>query len=186
MKKTTFLTVLLMLPSVCKGYNMNQIKNYQYGYNLGSQKYDKETIDSVHGNGSVILEGTHVRGLVIVNGSLSAEEAVIGELQVNGQVEMKNCVVNKTSFINGSLNADNTKFQDELSVAAQKIVLRSCLMNALTLREVGGYDGVQVIDLRSGSRVNGPITVESGNGEVWLSSGSEISHEIVGAKVIKK
>ena len=62
-----------------------------------------------------------------------------------------------------------------------------CSVESLTVREVSGYSGTQVIDLRNGTTVNGSITVESGKGEVWISSNSEIlSTQVSGAQVYKK
>lgn len=184
MKKIGFLVVLTALSMMCKGYSMEKINKSTYSY--GYQRYGKETVDSIQGNGSVILEGTKVLGVVLVNGSLNAEESAIESLQVNGQVDLKNCLINNTATINGSLNADNTQFQKELSIASQRITLRTCSIDSLVVREVSGYDGIQVIDLRSGTKITGPVVVESGNGEIWLSSNSEIIDQVSGAKVFRK
>ncbi len=179
-----FLTLLGLLSINFHGVGTEEMK--QMNYNYGHQNFGKETINSIQANGSVILDGTKVLGLVKVNGSLEADEAAIDSLQVNGQAGLKNCLISNSSIINGSLTADNTNFQNELSVASQKITLRTCSVDALTVREVVGFEGVQVIDLRSGTKITGPIVVESGNGEVWLSSNSEVSGQISGAKVYKK
>lgn len=184
MKKISFLVVLTAFSMIGKGYSAEKINKSTYSY--GYQRYGKETVDSIHGNGSILLEGTKVLGPIIVNGSLNAEESTIGSLQVNGQVDLKNCLVNNRAVINGSLNADNTQFQKELSIASQRVTLRTCSIDSLVIREVSGYDGIQVIDLRNGTKVTGPIIVESGNGEVWLSSNSEISDQVSGAKVLRK
>lgn len=121
-----------------------------------------------------------------INGSLDADEAAIDSLQVNGQISLKSCLVNNGSIINGSLTADNTYFQKEVSAASQKITLTTCSLEALTVREIAGFEGVQVVDLRNGTKVTGPIVVESGKGEVWLSSNSEALGTISGAQVYKK
>lgn len=184
MKKIYLLAVISALTIFSKSYGVDKMNESSYSY--GYQKYGKETVDVIQANGGVVLEGTKVLGLVSVNGSLNAEESAIGSIQVNGQVDLKNCLINNETTINGSLNADNTKFQKELSVASQRITLRTCSVESLIVREVQGYDGVQVIDLRSGTKVTGPIVVESGNGEIWLSSNSEISDQIGGAKVFRK
>lgn len=184
MKKIGFLIALTTLSVMCKGYGVEKFNKSTYNY--GYQRYGKETIDSIQANGSVTLEGTKVLGILAVNGSLNAEESAVGSLQVNGQVDLKSCLINNTAIINGSLNAENTKFQKELSVASQKITLRTCSVDSLIVREVSGYDGVQIIDLRSGTKISGPIVVESGNGEIWLSSNSEISDQVNGAKVLRK
>lgn len=184
MKKLCFLTALTALTSVSQGYGEDKMNNANYNY--GYQSYGKETVNSIQGNGSVVLDGTKVLGLVQVNGSLEADEAAIDSLQINGQATLKNCLIKNGASINGSLAADNTKFQKELSVASQKIILRTCSVESLTVRQVAGFEGIQIIDLKSGTKVTGPIVVESGNGEVWLSSNSEALGEISGAKVIRK
>lgn len=185
MKKMFF---LVMLSAITSSHSVQGVENMNKStYNYGYQKYGKESLDSIQENGSVILEGTKVTGLVQVNGSLNAEESAIKSLQVNGQADLQNCVITNTATINGSLNADNTKFESELSVASQKIVLRMCSVDSLTIREVSGYTGKQVVDLRSGTNVTGPIIVESGNGEIWISSNSEISEsQVTGAQVYRK
>lgn len=184
MNKIYILALISSLTVFSKGYGIDKMNKHCYNY--GYQKYGKETIDTIQANGSVLLDGTKVLGLVFVNGSLIAEESAFGSIQVNGQVDLKNCLISTTTTINGSLNADNTKFQKELSVASQRITLRTCSVESLIVREVQGYDGVQVIDLRSGTKITGPIIVESGNGEIWLSSNSEISDKVSGAKVYRK
>lgn len=179
---------LVTLSTIAFLYGLYGVENMnKSSYNYGCQKYGKESLDSVHGNGTVVLEGTKVSGLVQVNGSLKAEESAIYSIQVNGKAELNNCVISSSAIVNGSLNADNTKFQSELSVASQIIVLRMCTVNSLTIREVSGYTDKQVVDLRSGTNVTGAIIVESGQGEIWLSSNSEISEtQVFGAQVYRK
>lgn len=184
MRKIYYLALFSVMTILSKGYSMDNAKLFVNTY--GYQKYGKETVDAIQVNGSVVLEETKILGIVSVNGSLIADESAIGSLYVNGQVELSNCLINNTSTINGTLNAVNTKFQKEISVASQKISFGTCSIGSLIVRKVNGYDGVQVIDLRSGTKVSGPIIVESGNGEIWLSSNSEISEQISGAKVYRK
>ena len=143
MKKVFF---LVMLSATTSSHSIQGVESINKStYNYGYQKYGKESLDSIQANGSVILEGTKVTGLVKVNGSLNAEESAIKSLQVNGslyaeesaikslqvngQADLQNCVFTSTATINGSLNADNTKFESELLVASQKIVLRRALLH---------------------------------------------------------
>jgi hypothetical protein len=81
----------------------------QFTRNYGCQKYGKETLDAIRGNGTVFLEGTKVIGLVQVNGSLNAEQSALGSLQVNGEVKLNNCLIHNSATINGSVDAKNTK-----------------------------------------------------------------------------
>jgi hypothetical protein len=184
MKKIYFLTVVSAMTMFSSGYSIENTN--KFGNSKGYQKYGKETVDAIQANGSLILEETNILGLVSVTGSLNADGSAIGSLQVNGQADLKNCLIDKTTTINGSLNADHTKFQNELSVTSQKTTLVTCSVSSLTIRKVKGFDGTQIIDLRSGTKVTGPITVESGNGEIWLSANSEISDQVSGAKVYRK
>ena len=178
MKKHTLLIALILIVSF---HHIHGLQIYP-----GNHTYGKEIVESIRENGTVTLENTRVQGLVDVNGSLKATGATINSLQVNGLVDLQNCLITNTAMINGSLSATNTKFQKELSVSSKKIVFNQCTLTSLTLREVSGDTGPQIIDLRN-TEVTGKISVESGNGEVWISSKSEISkRQISGARVWRK
>lgn len=167
--------------------SMNGVeKNSGSSQSYGLKSLGKETVDSVRFNGRINLNGTEVTGLVETNGNLDAHEAKIGSLKANGQVNLKSCIIEEGSTINGSLEAEGTEFRGPLSISTQKLTLKKSLVGSLTVRKVVGFDGVQVIDLRNGTKVSGPIEVESGKGEIWISSKSSVSKEITGAKVIKK
>lgn len=178
MKKKCLFAFIAFLNVGTIGYSTENMNSYNYG----CQKYGKETVDTIQANGTVSLEGTKVLGLVNVNGSLYAEESAINSFKVNGQLVLKHCSISQTSSVNGTLSADNTVFLNEISVASQKVTLSLCTLNSLVIREIVGFNGIQVIDLRNGTKVNGPITVESGNGEVWLSSNSEVTGLVTGLK----
>lgn len=169
MKKNVVLGLVTSILMMCEGFCV-----------------ETEIVNSIYENGSVILKSTNVLGSLVVNGSLNAEDSVIRSLQVNGQANLKNCVINSLSTINGSLHADNTQFQQELSVASQKITLKTCSIASLIVRKTDGYEGIQIINLRNGTNVTGPIIVESGNGQIWMSSDSKISGQVSGAQVLGK
>lgn len=157
------------------------------GYSYTSQKYEKETLDSIQTNGVVSLKGTKVLGMVNVNGSFSAEASTIHSLQINGDVHLMNCVIENSALINGSVVAQNTQFQNELSVATQKMTLKMCSVDSLTIRKVKGFTGTQIIDLRSGTTVKGSIVVESGNGQIIISPNSKIiESQVSGAVIIRQ
>jgi hypothetical protein len=72
-------------------------------------------------------------------------------------------------------------------VSSQKTVLRKCAVESLTVRKTSDYGEAQIIDLRGGTTVSGTITFESGIGEVWVSSDSELSStQVHGAQIHKK
>lgn len=72
-------------------------------------------------------------------------------------------------------------------MTSDKVILTRCSLKSLIVRRSLGHSGIQVIDLRDGTHVSGPIVVESGNGEIWISSNSEISiDQVSGAQVYTK
>lgn len=152
----------------------------------GMCNYKKETLESINVNGSANLDETKVLGRTVVNGSLSANESSMNTLQVNGQAQLKDCSISGEAIINGALSADNTTFDGEISAASQRITLEGCSVASIRMRETASYSRPQVVELRRGTKVSGSITVESGNGEVWLFSDSQVAGEVVGAKVIRK
>lgn len=167
-----------------KGCSMETPVQSDKGY--GVRVYQKETIPSISINGSLVLEGTKVSGPTCVNGSLRADESALATMEVNGQASLKNCSLSGEAFINGSISADNTKFNGGLSVAAQKISLSGCSVLSVRIRKIESYDALQVLELRSGTRIEGPIVFDAGEGEVWLCSNSAVIGEVIGGKVIKK
>lgn len=155
--------------------------------NYGAQHYNKETVDSVSCNGSVSLEETEVKETVQVNGNLSAEDSTIGSLQINGNTSLENCIIKKPSTVNGSLTAVNTSFNKNLAVASEKIVLKKCSLDSLTIKKVGGFSGIQVADLRDGTTLTGYIVFESGKGEIWVSRNNTLSDsQVKGATIVLK
>lgn len=183
-RNKTFI-LILVASAMCQTYgeeNMNKNAGY-YGF----QRYGKETLHSIHSNGTVALESTEVLGLVQVNGNLDAQASVMDALLVNGQVNLYKCLIYKPSTINGFLKASNTEFKERLTIASQKIILSMCFLDSLIIKKTTGDNSTQVVDLRGGSHVSGTIIVESGNGEIWISSDTKIiSEQVIGAKIIKK
>lgn len=185
MKKSIFFSILTTLVTYCNLYGEDDSNKFHYNY--GHRKYGKECLNSIQSNGTVTLAGTEVSGLVQVNGSLKAKNSKINSIQVNGEADLRYCKITDTTIINGSLTAEDTTFENSLSVASQKTVLKMCTIDSLSIREVNGYKGKQIVDLRSGTKVRGSIVVESGNGEIWISPHSKISeNQVSGAKIYRK
>jgi hypothetical protein len=154
-----------------------------YGYH----NYVNESLHSIEANGTAIMEETEVAGLVQVNGFLKAEESTMHSLKVNGQTELHNCLITNSTTINGLLDAEKTQFQNGLSIASQKIILRGCTVDSLTIRKLKEYAGKQVVYLRSGTVVTGTIIFESGKGELWISLNSKVADsQVSGAQIYRR
>lgn len=80
MKKILFAAMLTSLFNQINGENVMSKSNNNYG----CQKYGSERLESINGNGAIILQGTQILGSVQVNGSLRAEDASMNCLEVNG------------------------------------------------------------------------------------------------------
>ena len=100
-------------------------------------------------------------------------------------MDLQNSVIRKESIINGRLTAQNSLFQGEISISSQRIELNACEVSSLRVREVQGFNGTQIVDLRKNTKVFGPITVDSGKGEIWISDEMQIN-TLNGATVIRQ
>lgn len=187
MKKISFLIAALILGVVnsqlFSGDNMliGKAKDVSHG----SLVYGNEMVNRVQSNGFVTLNGTQVTEHLQVNGRLKAEEAEIEAMQVNGQATLDRCSIFQKSSVCGSLIATLSKFSDELSVSSEKVFFDSCTLNTLQIIKVNGYQGVQIVELRGKTKINGSIVFESGNGEIIADPECEITGNIVGGKVRK-
>lgn len=155
---------------------------------FGSHKYGQETMVAFDVNGSLELNGTVILGNLIVNGYLSAKKTEIGFLEVNGAAELKECKIISGAIINGALEAEKSIFQKELSIAAETTVLRSTTAESIIIRQLEKNPAqernpIQILELRDGTRINGSISFESGEGEVIISADSEIIGDVKGGKV---
>ncbi len=157
-----------------------------YGITSEPKRYEKEILESLDTSGRIMIDDTQILGDFSAKGSVCAQESTIKTVEVIGQLELKNCAIRGTTSIVGCLNADKTLFDDELIAESQKITFRSCSIHSIRIKKVEGYTGIQIVDLKNGTQVFGPIIVESGAGEIWLSSDSEIAGQIEGAKICKK
>ncbi len=187
MSKSTILAIALLSCFVANkllaGVSMSSYTEKTTNY--GMQTYGKETLDKIQANGFVKLNGTKITEYLQINGRLKADYAQIEKMTINGQGDINNCFVRQKSLVCGTLIATSSKFSDELSVSSEIVVFNSCALSSLRILSVGGYQGVQVVELRGATQINGPITFESGQGEVLLDPDSEIIGKIIGGKIIK-
>ena len=153
--------------------------------NHGSQTYGAEVVEEIQANGYVKLNGTTVTTYLQVNGRLEAENSQIEKMQVNGQATIHHCLIKQKSIICGALIAKNSTFTDELSISSEKVTLDSCSLTSLHILKVGGYFGVQIVELKGSTQINGPIIFQSGNGEVIADPNCEIIGGVIGGKIRK-
>ena len=164
---------------------VNMVHYMDKSINHGSQTYGKETVEEIQANGFVKLDGTKVTSYLQVNGCLKAENAQIEEMQINGQASLDRCLVKQKSVVCGALSASDSKFSDDLSVSSERTSFNSCALSSLHILQVGGYHGVQVVELRGKTKINGNISFESGNGEVIAGPNVEITGDIIGGRFRK-
>lgn len=153
---------------------------------LGAGNYGTETLESVQGQGLVKLHGTLVSRDVQVTGSLIAHDAQIGALHILGEANLTGTTVKNESSVMGSLQAIRSTFEKPLTILSQKAVFTASHLEAITVQQDSGFKGKQVIELKQGSVINGPIHFESGKGEVIVFPGCQVLGQVTGGKIVKK
>lgn len=152
----------------------------------GSGNYGSETVESIQGTGLVRLNGTSITNEVQVNGSLIAQNAHIGTLDIMGEANLTGTIVKNGGTIMGSLQAIRSTFEQSITILAQKAVFTASRLEGITVQQDSGFKGKQVIELKQGSVINGAVHFESGKGEVLLYPGCKILGQVTGGKIVKK
>ncbi|MBS0624551.1 MAG: hypothetical protein JSS32_00700 [Verrucomicrobia bacterium] len=150
----------------------------------GAGSFGSEFIDSISGAGLVKLNGTQVENLKI-DGSLISKDAKLGSISVQGEVNLRDSVVSGKTHVIGYVTSQGSSFQN-LTISTPKATFTKTRIDSLTVQSVPSYKGKQVLELKQGTIVSGPITFESGKGEVLVDSTSRIEGKVSGGKVIHK
>lgn len=153
---------------------------------LGANSYGNETLDTLSSVGLVKLSRTVITEHLSINGSLIAQGANIGSIDIVGEANLTDTTIQNGGTILGSLQTQRTKIDKPLIINGQKALFSSSQLKGLTIRLMDGFKGKQIIELRHKSVVDGPITFESGKGEVHLYSGSQVLGPVSGGKIVKK
>lgn len=153
---------------------------------LGANSFGVETLDSLNTTGLVKLNHTVVNDRLSVNGSLIAQGATIGSIEVMGEANLTDTVIQNGGTILGYLQAHHVTIEKPLIINGQKAVFSSCKLNEIIVHMMEAFKGKQIIELRQKTLVDGPITFESGKGEVYLYPGSQVLGPISGGKIVKK
>ena len=151
----------------------------------GYLNYGNEILSSLQINGYVNLNGTTITNLLQVNGSLTANQARIGEMQVFGQASLNNCIVKNKSIVTGSLNAFLSIFTNEVTLASDNSIFDSCSIASVHVRNTKN-NVPQRIELKGKTMVMGLITFESGTGQVIASPDSQISAKQIAGGTLNK
>ena len=144
----------------------------------------KGTVNSISGNGMVVVNGTNVNGMTTINGMLNAKEANFLSLQVNGSANLDQCIVNQVTDIKGSLNASATKFNNSVDIHSNVTTLVNSNING-NLRVHHTDDGKQKVNLTTSS-ITGDIIFDDGDGEVVMHGNSKVSGNIIGGVSVNK
>jgi len=150
----------------------------------GGGSVGKETIELLNCTGVLKLNGTTIHHLSVA-GSLVTTSATLGALSVRGEANIRGSKITEPCTIYGYLRAQDTTFEAPLTLGAHKAVFTASKLTSITIQKEEGFKAKQIIELKQGTIVDGPIHFESGKGEVH-SYGAKILGPITGGKLIKK
>lgn len=153
---------------------------------VGANQYGAEVFDSLQGAGLVRLNGTSVLNALQVTGSLITTHAEIGSIEVSGEANLTETTIHKGGFVTGSIQAVRSTCEQPLVLLTQKAVLTASRFDAITFRKDMAFKGKQILELRQGTIVDGPIVFEGGKGEILLYPGSQVLDKVTGGKIIRK
>jgi hypothetical protein len=153
---------------------------------IGGGQFGKESLESIDGTGLIKLNGTTVDNDVHVLGSLISQNGEMGSIHVNGEVSLTGTTVKNGGSVMGSFQAVRSKIEAPITILSQKTVITNSKLSGITIKKDSAYKGKQIIELRLGSIVDGPIHFESGKGEVLLFSNSQVLGPVTGGKIVKK
>ncbi|HEY4254776.1 MAG TPA: hypothetical protein VGM34_00330 [Chlamydiales bacterium] len=152
----------------------------------GSHSLGAHVFEKVVSTGLLKLRSTTITQSLRVEGSLIAQSARLGTLDVTGEASLSDSIIASPCTITGTIRTQNTTFQSLLTLGAQKAFFASSHLHSITIRKDLSYKGKQLIELKQKTIVDGPITFESGRGEVHLYPGSQVLGPVTGGKVVRK
>lgn len=152
----------------------------------GGGQYGKVTLESLEGTGLLKLNGTSVTKEVHLVGSLICQNGELGTLDITGEANLTNTTVKHGGSIMGSFQATRSTIQEPITVLTQRAIFTATKLAGITVKQDSGFKGKQILELRQGTLVDGPIHFESGKGEVILYTGSQVLGPVTGGKILKK
>ena len=157
----------------------NQIAN-------GNLTYGQEIFDTLQINGTATLNGTIILQRLQVNGSVSATNAQIGELQVYGQAVLSHCTVKDKCAVTGSIKGAFCDFEKAITLTSDNSSFDVCTIASIQVLKTKDHV-TQTIELKGKTEITGLISFESGNGQVIASKESPIKEaNVIGGKLIRR
>lgn len=153
---------------------------------IGPGNFGKVTVDAINATGLIKLNGTIVSNDIRLVGCIIAHNGDIGSLDVIGDVNLTETTIKEGGQVIGSIQAVRSTIKKPMTLWGQKAVFTATKLQGLTIKQEKSYKGKQIIELRQGTIVDGPIHFESGKGEVLLYPGSQLLGSVTGGKVLKK
>ena len=152
---------------------------------------ESNALKDLHFNGVATLKNSNIEKNVHVNGYLRADNSTIRSLSVNGKATISNCIIQKETQVNGSFWAEASTFHDLVSISSEKVTFIECTIAAIEMREIGKKwvfwgSTTQIVKLKHGSKIQGTIFFEQGDGEVWLYDPNCTCGNVIGGKIIRK
>jgi hypothetical protein len=152
----------------------------------GANTFGEETIETLQTTGLVKLNRTTISQNLAVNGSLISQGAQIGTIDVVGEAHLTDTTIQRGGSIVGYLQTHHSTILQPLVLNGHKAIFTTSKLAGLTIKQMDGFKGKQIVELRQKTVVDGPITFESGKGEIHLYPGSQIIGPVKGGKVVRK
>lgn len=149
-------------------------------------QYGAVNIEALDAVGLIRLNGTTVTNQARITGSLISQNATIGSIDIIGEANLTGTQVKNGGYVMGSLQAVRSTFEKSITILSQKALFTASKLEGITIKQDGSYKGKQIVELKQGTIINGPIHFESGKGEVIVFPGCQVLGSVTGGKIVKK
>lgn len=101
-------------------------------------------------------------------------------------MKLTDSTLDQTVRVTGSFQATGCKFLSPIHFTGQKALLSKCTLSGITIQRDAAFKAKQLLELKNGTLIEGPVQFEGGNGEVHLYPGSKVRSNVSGGKIIQK
>lgn len=152
----------------------------------GINQYGAVDLEDLDAIGLIKLNGTSVANKLRLTGSLISQNAKIGSLDIIGEANLTGTTVKGGGHIMGSIQAVRSTFEKSITILCPKALFTGSHLQGITVQQDTSFKGKQVIELKQGTIINGPIHFESGKGEVIVFPGCQVLGGVTGGKIVRK